>query len=86
MQVTKEDFKQLDQELKLISLSYDRAFKINLDVLKVNIPLNINEYDNINLLDSEISITNKKEYKRTVDILVVINMSKDEFIIKEKID
>ncbi len=86
MQVTKEDFKQLDQELKLISLSYDRAFKINLDVLKVTIPLNINEYDNINLLDSEISITNKKEYKRTVDILVVINMSKDEFIIKEKID
>ena len=76
-----EHLEKLDQELSLIPLSYDRAFKsvfkINLDILKdflkVIIPININDNDIINLLDSEISVTSKNEYKRTVDILVVIN-------------
>ena len=76
-----EHLEKLDQELSLIPLSYDRAFKsvfkINLDILKdflkVTIPININDNDSINLLDSEIPVTSKNEYKRTVDILVVIN-------------
>ena len=76
-----EHLEKLDQELSLIPLSYDRAFKsvfkINLDILKdflkVIIPININDNDSINLLDSEIPVTSKNEYKRTVDILVVIN-------------
>ena len=76
-----EHLEKLDQELSSIPLSYDRAFKsvfkINLDILKdflkVTIPININDNDSINLLDSEIPVTSKNEYKRTVDILVVIN-------------
>ena len=76
-----EHLEKLDQTLSLIPLSYDRAFKsvfkINLDILKdflkVIIPININDNDSINLLDSEIPVTSKNEYKRTVDILVVIN-------------
>ncbi len=76
-----EHLENLDQTLSLIPLSYDRAFKsvfkINLDILKdflkVIIPININDNDSINLLDSEIPVTSKNEYKRTVDILVVIN-------------
>ncbi len=81
MNITKEYYKKLDQEMTLIPLSYDRAFKsvfkINLDILKdflkVTIPTNINDNDSINLLDGEIPVTSKNEYKRTVDILVVIN-------------
>ena len=38
MNITKEYYKKLDQEMTLIPLSYDRAFKsvfkINLDILK----------------------------------------------------
>ena len=76
-----EHLENLDQTLSLIPLSYDRAFKsvfkINLDILKdflkVIIPININDNDSINLLDSEIPVTSKNGYKRTVDILVVIN-------------
>lgn len=52
-------------------------FKINLDILrdflKAFIPLDINDDDKINLLDSEIPVKNKKEYQKNVDILVVIN-------------
>ena len=56
-----EHLEKLDQTLSLIPLSYDRAFKsvfkINLDILKdflkVIIPININDNDSINLLDSE---------------------------------
>ncbi len=81
MKITKEYLKQLDQTLPMIPLFYDRGFKsvfkINLDILKdflkVTIPVNINKDDIINLLDSEIPVTNKNEYKRSVDILVVIN-------------
>ena len=81
MTITKEYLENLDQTLSLIPLSYDRAFKsvfkINLDILKeflkVSIPTNINDNDSINLLDSEIPVTSKNEYRRTVDILVVIN-------------
>ena len=76
-----EHLENLYQTLSLIPLNYDRAFKsvfkINLDILKdflkVSIPININDNDSINLLDSEIPVTSKNEYKRTVDILVVIN-------------
>ena len=81
MKITKKYLKKLDQKLSLIPLSYDRAFKsvfkINLDILKeflkVTIPININDNDSINLLDSEIPTSSKNEYQRTVDILVVIN-------------
>lgn len=81
MTITKEYLENLEKTLSLIPLSYDRVFKsvfkINLDILKeflkVSIPTNINDNDSINLLDSEIPVTNKNEYKRTVDILVVIN-------------
>ena len=81
MKITKKYLKKIDQKLSLIPLSYDRAFKsvfkINLDILKeflkVTIPININDDDSINLLDSEIPTSSKDEYQRTVDILVVIN-------------
>ena len=81
MKITKKYLKKLDQKLSLIPLSYDRAFKsvfkINLDILKeflkVTIPININDNDSINLLDSERQSSSKNEYQRTVDILVVIN-------------
>ena len=81
MKITQKYLEKLDQKLSLIPLSYDRAFKsvfkINLDILKeflkVTIPININDDDNINLLDSEIPTSSKDEYQRTVDILVVIN-------------
>ena len=43
------------------------------EFLKVTIPININDNDSINLLDSEIPTSSKNEYQRTVDILVVIN-------------
>lgn len=81
MKITEKYLEKLDQTLSLIPLNYDRAFKsvfkINLDILKeflkVTIPININDDDIINLLDSEIPTSNKNEYQRTVDILVVIN-------------
>ena len=81
MKINKENIQKLDKKISLIPLSYDRAFKsvfkINLDILrdflKVVIPLDINNDDKINLLDSEIPVTNQKEYQTKVDILVVIN-------------
>ena len=81
MTITKEYLEKLDQTLSLIPLSYDRAFKsvfkINLDILKeflkVMLPLDISIDDKITLLDSEMPVTNKNEYQKTVDILVVIN-------------
>ena len=81
MKITKKYLQELDKKTELIPLSYDRAFKsvfkINLDILrdflKVVVPLDINDDDKINLLDSEIPVKNKKEYQKTVDILVVIN-------------
>ena len=81
MKITKKYLRELDKNTELIPLSYDRAFKsvfkINLDILrdflKAVIPLDINDDDKINLLDSEIPVKNKKEYQKTVDILVVIN-------------
>ena len=81
MKITKKYLQELDKKTELIPLSYDRAFKsvfkINLDILrdflKVVVPLDINDDDKINLLDSEIPVKNKKEYQRNIDILVVIN-------------
>ena len=60
-----EHLEKLDQTLPMIPLFYDRAFKsvfkINLDILKdflkVIIPININDNDSINLLDSEIGVS-----------------------------
>ena len=79
--IDKTYFEKLDQEIKLIPLSYDKAFKMtfkyNLDILKdflsVVIPLNITKEDKISLLDSELPIEKKNEYQKTVDILIVIN-------------
>ena len=81
MKIDENYLADLDQKLSLIPLSYDKAFKsvfkINLDILKeflkVTIPININDDDSINLLDSEISVTSKNEYQKNSFILVVIN-------------
>ncbi len=71
----------MDEEIELIPLSYDRAFKstfkTNLNLLKhilnVTLPIEISKEDKINLLDSEMPIINKKEHEQIVDIFVVIN-------------
>ena len=81
MKLTKEYLKKLDEEIELIPLSYDRAFKstfkTNLNLLKhilnVTLPIEISKEDKINLLDSEMPIINKKEHKQIVDVFVVIN-------------
>ena len=81
MKLTKENLKKLDEEIELIPLSYDRAFKstfkTNLNLLKhilnVTLPIEISKEDKINLLDSEMPIINKKEHEQIVDIFVVIN-------------
>ena len=83
MKLTKEYLKKLDEEIELIPLSYDRAFKstfkTNLNLLKhilnVTLPIEISKEDKINLLDSEMPIINKKEHEQIVDIFVVINIS-----------
>lgn len=81
MKLTKEYLKKLDEEIELIPLSYDRAFKstfkTNLNLLKhilnVTLPIEISKEDKINLLDGEMPIINKKEHEQIVDIFVVIN-------------
>lgn len=81
MKLKKEYFEKLDEEIELIPLSYDRAFKstfkYNLNILKhilnVSLPIDISKEDKINLLDSEMPIINKKEHEQIVDIFVVIN-------------
>ena len=53
------------------------TFKSNLNILKrilnVSLPITISKEDNVQLLDSEMPIINKKEYEQIVDIFVVIN-------------
>ena len=80
-EINKRIFKKLDEEIELIPLSYDRAFKstfktnLNLlnHILNATLPIEISKEDKINLLDSEMPIINKKEHKQIVDVFVVIN-------------
>lgn len=81
LELNKEYFKQLDQELNLIPITYDFAFKklfrTNLDILKdllkVVIPLDITEDCKIRLMDGELPKENKNEKKKIVDIYVVLD-------------
>ena len=74
-------FQKLDEELQLINLTYDFAFKktfrSNLDILrefiKVVIPLDIDNECKIRLMDGELSKENKNERKKIVDIYVVLD-------------
>ena len=77
----KEYFKKLDDDLQLITLTYDFAFKktfrSNLDILreflKVVIPLDIDDECKIRLMDGELPKENKREKKKVIDIYVVLD-------------
>ena len=76
-----EYFEKLDQDLKLIPITYDFAFKKmfrgNLDILrdflKEVIPLDINEECKIRLMDGELPKENRSEKKKIIDIYVVLD-------------
>ena len=81
IELNKKYFKKLDQELKLIPITYDFAFKKmfrgNLDILrdflKVVIPLDITDDCRIKLMDGELPKENKNEKKKIVDIYVILD-------------
>ncbi len=81
IELNKKYFKKLDQELKLIPITYDFAFKkifrSNLDILrdflKVVIPLDITDDCRIKLMDGELPKENKNEKKKIVDIYVILD-------------
>ena len=81
IELNKKYFKRLDQELKLIPITYDFAFKkifrSNLDILrdflKVVIPLDITDDCRIKLMDGELPKENKNEKKKIVDIYVILD-------------
>ena len=68
----KEYFKKLDDDLQLITLTYDfalkKTFRSNLDILreflKVVIPLDIDDECKIRLMDGELPKENKREKKK----------------------
>lgn len=82
--LTKEELKQIDKEVTLIPLTYDFSFKRvfgnNLELLKkILISVLSLEYIldpkecKIELLPNELPKENKNEYKKTLDINVVLN-------------
>ncbi len=81
IELNKKYFKKLDQELKLIPITYDFAFKkvfrSNLDILrdflKVVIPLDVTDDCRIKLMDGELPKENKNEKKKIVDIYVILD-------------
>ncbi|CCY45963.1 putative uncharacterized protein [Firmicutes bacterium CAG:822] len=81
IELNKKYFKKLDQELKLIPITYNFAFKkifrSNLDILrdflKVVIPLDITDDCRIKLMDGELPKENKNEKKKIVDIYVILD-------------
>lgn len=82
IEITKEYLKKIDNEVSLIPLSYDFAFKRifskNPDALK-DFLIKVLELDiskeecSINLINTELPKQNKKEYKKTVDLNVILN-------------
>ena len=79
--LSEQYFEKLDQELKLIPITYDFAFKRlfrgNLDILrdflKVVINLDITEDCKIRLMDGELPKENKNEKQEIIDIYVVLD-------------
>lgn len=82
--LTRNDMKELDKEIQLIPITFDYLFKSlfsdNLDILRKSI---LSQIDNsivpeeckITLLNSELPKENKDEYKKTIDLYVLINNS-----------
>ena len=79
---TKEDLLEIDKKIKLIPLTFDLMFKSlfenNLDALKrfliSVLHLDIEPEDcNIKINNEALPLSHYKEYKKTIDILVVIN-------------
>lgn len=72
----------LDEEIKFISLTYDKLFKgifkeklemVKLFILsQLEFDINPNDYK-IELFDSEIPKINKNEYQKTVDIYIKLD-------------
>ncbi|MCI9585309.1 MAG: Rpn family recombination-promoting nuclease/putative transposase [Bacilli bacterium] len=82
--LTKEELKQIDKEVTLIPLTYDfsfkRVFNNNLELLKdflisvLNLEYILDPKEcKIELLPNELPKENKNEYKKTLDINVVLN-------------
>lgn len=82
--LTKEELKQIDKEVTLIPLTYDfsfkRVFNNNLELLKdflisvLNLEYILDPKEcKIELLPNELPKENKNEYKKTLDISVVLN-------------
>ena len=82
--LTREDVLKLDETLNLVPITFDYFFKSlfsdNLDLLKKFI---LSQLDNelvpeeckITLLNNDLPKENKNEYKKTVDLYVLINNS-----------
>ena len=82
--LTREDVLKLDETLNLVPITFDYLFKSlfsdNLDLLKKFI---LSQLDNelvpeeckITLLNNDLPKENKNEYKKTVDLYVLINNS-----------
>ena len=81
-EITEEEMIMLDEEVKLIPLTYDKMFKgifkERLDILKLfilsQLELDISPDEcKIELLDSELPKIKKDEYQKTVDLYVKID-------------
>ena len=81
-EITEEEIILLDEEVKLIPLTYDKMFKgifkERLDILKLfilcQLELDIDPSEcKIELLDSELPKISKREYQKTVDLYVKID-------------
>ena len=82
--LTREEVLKLDETLNLVPITFDYFFKSlfsdNLDLLKKFI---LSQLDNelvpeeckITLLNNDLPKENKNEYKKTVDLYVLINNS-----------
>ncbi len=81
IKLNEQYFEKLDQELNLIPITYDFAFKklfrSNLDILrdflKAVIPLDITEDCKIRLMDGELPKENKNEKQKVIDVYVVLD-------------
>ena len=82
--LTRNDMEELDKSMDLVPITFDYLFKSlftdNLDILRKFILTQIDEKIvpeecKITLLNSELPKENKDEYKKTVDLYVLINNS-----------
>jgi len=82
--LTRNDMEELDKSINLVPITFDYLFKSlftdNLDILRKFILSQIDEKlvpeeCKITLLNSELPKENKDEYKKTVDLYVLINNS-----------